>query len=721
MLDLGTAVGYLMLDTSGFRDGFKDADSQMKSFLDKSSSLQDRMGSLGGVMAGVGKNLTTFVTLPLIGAGAAMVSFAGDMESAMSQFSAQTGILTDDMSKYKDVMDEIYTSNYGESYQDVALAMATVVNLLGEMDPSNLQSVTESAIALRDTFGYDISESIRAVDTLMKNFGLTADEAFDFIVKGAQEGLDFSGEFLDSINEYSVQFKKIGFDANDMFSIFKAGAEGGAFNLDKASDAVKEFSIRVIDGSQTTAEGFAAIGLNADEMAQKFAAGGETAKQAWYETLDALMAIEDPVQQNIAGVALFGTMWEDLGPEVIFQMGSIRDEAIDTKGSMDALKEVKYDNLQSAISALGRSFQSLGAELGTYLIPKVEAVINFVDGLREKFDSLDPSVKEGIVNVGLVVAAIGPLLLIGGKLLTTVASIQTAVTTLGPMISGLIPAFSSLALPIAAVVAVIAALFVAWQTDFMGMRDTVAGFAEQVTQIISSFLSLLKLVWDENFLGIQDVVRVTFEVIVSYIQGALDIIQGIINLFTAIVKGDWKAAWMALIDILKAVFNTMFNVMDAIFGDLTDAIAGKAADFLSAGKELFNSLLDGMKSVWDSIYDWVTDKIDWLVDKITFWDNESKNFSGPYPSEGGRVSGSYAAGLDYVSRDMTVQVHEGESIWTKNQTTDFLNMMSSLMSGYGAGGDLNVNLVVDGRTLYRTTIHDFRTVDAETPQVKDDF
>ena len=110
---------------------------------------------------------------------------------------------------------------------------------------------------------------------------------------------------------------KVGLDADDMFKVFQKGAESGAFNLDKVGDAVKEFSIRAIDGSDTTIDGFKRIGLNADEMAAKFSAGGDTAKQAFQETIAALASMEDPLEQNTAGVDLFGTMWEDLGPEAV--------------------------------------------------------------------------------------------------------------------------------------------------------------------------------------------------------------------------------------------------------------------------------------------------------------------------------------------------------------------------------------------------------------------
>ncbi len=256
--------------------------------------------------------------------------------------------------------------------------MATVTQNLGEMSDEQLQSITESAFALRDTFEYDISESTRAAKAMMDNFGVSGDEAMSMIAAGAQNGLDYSGELIDSISEYSTQFAKVGLDADDMFKIFEKGAASGAWNLDKVGDAVKEFSIRAIDGSDSTAAGFTAIGLNADEMAAKFGQGGETAKKAFSDTLKALSSIEDPLEKDAAGVALFGTMWEDLGPEAVEALADIEDGAYDTYGALDDIKGVKYDDLGSMFEGLKRSVEMLVLPLGEMLIPVLSELIEEV-------------------------------------------------------------------------------------------------------------------------------------------------------------------------------------------------------------------------------------------------------------------------------------------------------------------------------------------------------
>lgn len=703
LFDLGSAVGYLLLDTSGFKKELGDAQNQLNTFFDKSSTAGQKFDALGKTMQSVGGTMTKYVTTPLIGAGTAFVSFASEADAAFSKFKSSVGDVTGDVERYRDVMESIYKNNYGESFEDIADSMATVKKYLGELDPTNMQKTTESALALRDTIGYDVQESIRTVDTLMKNFGLSAEEAFDYIVKGNQEGLDYSGEFLDTINEYSVQFKKVGFDAQDMFAILKEGADSGAWNLDKIGDAIKEFSIRSIDGSNTTIQGFEMLGLSADEMAKKFASGGDTAKDAFSEVIKALSDMDDPVQQSIAGVNLFGTMWEDLGPDVVTQLANIESGAVEMKGSMDKLKEVRYDNLQSAVEGLGRSLKSAGADLGEYLIPYVEKAIEIVNGLVDKFHALDEPTKEMIVNIGLVAAALGPALLVGGKVVSGISSIVSLVTTLGP-------ALTALTGPIGLVVAGISALAAAWATDFGGIRDKTKEIFDSISSIISSVMNIIKTIWETNFLGIREIATQAWEMIEQTFSDALDIIVDLFNVFESLFSGDWSQLWedveQLFSDVWDAIMNLLGGFLDLIidtiirigvrlwnaaeeaFNNVKDAFSQVWDDIVSwfedaledpigaildigsslydAGKDIFNSLWDGLESVWDSISDWVSDCVDWIVEKVKFWQDESAkvNRDGEF---GSKSSGSFASGLDYVPRTMNVTVHEGERILTKEE------------------------------------------------------
>ena len=63
----------------------------------------------------------------------------------------------------------------------------------------------------------------------------------------------------------------------------------------------------------------------------------------------------------------------------------------------------------------------------------------------------------------------------------------------------------------------------------------------------------------------------------------------------------------------------------------------------------------------------------------------------------GNRQGSYASGLDYVPRDMDVRVHEGESIWTKQETNELIEALKNK----GTSGDITVvsPIYLDGKKI----------------------
>lgn len=324
-----------------------------------------------------------------------IVSSAKDMvtsfEDANTKLQGQTGATAKEMSKYKDIMDEIYQGGYGEDIEGVADALAKVKQQAGDIDPSQLEEMTKYALDLEQTFGYDVSESIRTVNNLMKTFGISAEEAFDMIVSGAQDGLDQNGNLLDTFNEYGPKFRAIGLDAQDMYNALKSGAKSGIFDMDKLGDAVNEFSIRVLDGSDTTKDAFQRMGLDADDMADKFAQGGDTARDAFKQTIKSLQGLEDPLERNTVGVELFGSMWEDTGGEAILALGDIQDGVNNTKGAIQELDQVNSDNLNSKFTAIGRTIQT--DIVGTILEDAYPAVEKIVDFTADNIDKIIPLAK----------------------------------------------------------------------------------------------------------------------------------------------------------------------------------------------------------------------------------------------------------------------------------------------------------------------------------------
>ncbi len=385
-------------------------------------NLKDRFS---GVLKGAGKNSKKFVAelkqaekfvskieSSLIKAGKAAVAFGAvsigagiknfaDYDAAIRQVAASTGTSLKDMDALKKSMQSVYGANYGENWEDVGNSIATVQKYLGGTGES-IEEASKNALALRDTFGTDVIESMRSVDALMKNFGITSKEAFNLIGQGAQQNLDFSGELVDSINEYSSQVKKLGLSAEDMFGIFASGAENGAWNVDKIGDALKEFSIRSIDGSKTTQEGFTAIGKNANAMAQRFAIGGETARTAFFETIQGLKQMKDAVAQDAAGVALFGTMWEDLGKDVVLNMDKMGGAFDKNRQTMLEINKIKYSSFSKAVTGIGRQLSVAFIPIGETILPYLNQFANWLNvklpNIIETFSGMLPSYMDNIAS-----------------------------------------------------------------------------------------------------------------------------------------------------------------------------------------------------------------------------------------------------------------------------------------------------------------------------------
>ena len=203
------------------------------------------------------------------------------------------------------------------------------------------------------------------------------------IIQGTQAGLNKNGDMLDTINEYSTYFRKLGLDSSEMFNMLANGSEGGIFSVDKLGDTMKEFSTKVLDGSDITKEGFRAIGLDANTMTSAFGAGGDSAKQAFQQTISALSQMENPIQRNIAGANLFGTMWEDLGYDGVMALANMNGSVELTTDNLEELNRIKYDDATSALASLGRTINmGFAGVVGSAVDIATKNISNFTSGLQ---------------------------------------------------------------------------------------------------------------------------------------------------------------------------------------------------------------------------------------------------------------------------------------------------------------------------------------------------
>ena len=422
LLDIQKSIEQLGSTISGAADQMIDAFGDVEDGLDDTGDAALKTGDIikANLLSEAIKNGVQKLGDVLKDTASRAIEVAGGMDKGVRKIASATNASAEDMENLKDVIKAIYGDNFGESAEDIADSISKIKQNLGDLSDEELINITESAYALQDVFDYGIDESSRAVKAMMENFNVSAAEAYDYIARGAQNGLDYSGELLDNISEYSVQFKKMGLSASDMFTIFENGAQNGAWNLDKIGDSVKELAIRVIDGSDTSKQGFEALNFNTDDMAKKFAKGGDTARAAFQEVITALAAMDDPVAQNTAGINLMGTMWEDMGAQAVLALGDISDSAYDCSGALDGIKDVNYGSLTDSIDNVKRQIDLLIEPIGERLIPLIDEA---ADAVSEAADQGD--IQEIATSVAGFVSGTLTLLLKNIKL---IASAVTGVT-----------------------------------------------------------------------------------------------------------------------------------------------------------------------------------------------------------------------------------------------------------------------------------------------------
>lgn len=383
----------------GVEDTGKKAESiwkKLEGMSESAAELQDALANtvkqsaatIGKTFAVVGAGVTAVGTAT----AGVLVNLGNGYNKAVNQIGSATGATGKELKQLGQIAQNVYSHNFGDSLEDVADGISVVrqnTQLMGE----ELQAATEAGFALRDTFGYELSESARTASALMKNFGIDANKAYNIIATGAQKGADQNGDLLDTLNEYSTQYAALGLSADQFVNGLIAGAEAGVFSIDKVGDAVKEFNIRAKDGSKSTTSAFATLGLKASTTMQAFAKGGDTAQKTFFQVIEALEAMKDPVEKNQTAVALFGTQYEDLEKTVLPVLASMEDASKTTYDALGEINEIKHKDLGSALQGLKRTIE--GA-----LIPSASKIasgpmMSAMQELQKMANDLAKSIKAG--------------------------------------------------------------------------------------------------------------------------------------------------------------------------------------------------------------------------------------------------------------------------------------------------------------------------------------
>ena len=535
------------------------------------------------------------------------VNQATELDDAMAKFQAQTGASSNEMSKFKGIAREVWSNNFGENIEDVADMMGKVKQQMQGISDVDLKNVTEDLLTLRDTFGMDENETLRGAQQLMKQFGISSEEAFDLMATGAQNGLNKTDELGDNISEYSGKFKQAGYSADEYFQLMQNGLDGGAYNLDKVNDAINEVTNRIADG--TINDSLDMFNDKTQDVFKSWQEGGASEKKVINAIVEDIKNTTDAEEKRQKMAKAFGTMGEDFNSGFIESLTTVGNKYKDVEGAMDKVKEIANGGLKNALSGLGRAFLDSFTPIG-------ELITSILAGIVGLITVAIQGIQQGFAKVGDVISNV-------------LSKIDTSgITELTNQVSEVLaPAFDEVRKAIDEMKTALKPI----------AKDILSKIGSAIQNVVNQAQKILSVVGPPILAIIKKIIQTVvgmIPVITSILQVVGSVVSGIISFINTVIKfvGTAIATILGFImPIVQVVATIVANIWSVIL-TVTQNIWSKISEVVTAivgfVNNLFKTVSDVVGKVWSKIQDVmnkVRDKVQGVIDNINKYFNDVKS------------------------------------------------------------------------------------------------
>ena len=535
------------------------------------------------------------------------VNQAMELDDAMAKFQAQTGASSNEMNKFKNIARDVWSNNFGESVSDVADMMARVKQQMQGISDVDLKNVTEDLLTLRDTFGMDENETLRGAQQLMKQFGITSQEAFDLMATGAQNGLNKSDELGDNISEYSGKFAQAGYSAKEYFQLMQNGLDGGAYNLDKVNDAINEVTTRLVDG---TIEGaLDSFDTKTQDVFKAWQEGRATQKDVVNAIVEDISKTTNEQEKLNKSATAFGTMGEDFNSGFIQSLTTVGNKYKDVEGAMDKVKEIANGGLKNALSGLGRAFLDSFTPIGELITPILAGIIGLITVAIQ-------GIQQGFAKVGEIISSV-------------FGSIDTSgITNIVSQVSDVLaPAFDK-------VKGAIEQMKVALEPI---AKDILSKIIEVIQNIVNQAQKILTVVGPPILAIIQNIISVITEmipVITSILTVVGSVVSGIISFISTVITYVGTAIAtilgfiMPIVEIIATIVANIWSLILTVATNIWSKVSEVVTAIIEFVTNLFKSISDIINKIWSKIQEVmgkVGNKVKGVIDDINKYFNDVKS------------------------------------------------------------------------------------------------
>ena len=661
-----TAYGENSVEVMQLETKLNEAKTTVKQFSDSLENIESGGDSAADGMENLGKKIDAntlmegaealqAVSDKLLEIGTAAFDSALSFADAQIDMQSNLGLTNDEAVELAGVMEDVYKRGVVESVEEATEAVKATYAAFGYLNALELSDLTDQIVTLAKRTGTDVVENVNAASKMMGAFKITEEEAFDLMAAGFQNGLNSSGDFLDTLNEYSPHFAAAGFSANEMLQIIENGMLNGSMNTDKAADAVKELQIRMGDGSFEKIMG--SFSGETQGMFEQWKNGQATVSDV-ATSISGDLAKMTPTEQQ-AALSILSSQFEDLGVDGAAALFNVGDSFDVVNGKMDEMaQKTPSEEFQASLRDLQTELLPLGQKLVEIAQDVLPKVIEAVGKLKEWFDNMAEPMKTFITALGGVSAVVvvlspviatvvagfiafgstmGIVLAAVAGVILVIAGIITAIKNWGAISDWLKEKFASFGIDLDSVFQSVKAVIesvvqavsdfvmnvwgqmVAWWNEnnelIRATIDTVWGYiSEKVQNILNVIVPAIQAAWDT----IKMVTQTVWELIKGVIQIALDVVLGVVKTAMQIINGNWTGAWNTIKGTVSSVWETIKSTVANAFSAISSNIGNVMSGISTTVTNAWNTIKSGISNAINGAKDAVSSAIGTIKSIMNF-------------------------------------------------------------------------------------------------------
>jgi Phage-related minor tail protein len=634
-----------------YKQTLQSVESGNESAGGSTKGLGDKFDDLGNSVEEVGSNVKAGVLIEaadqlseigdkITEIGEAAKDFALETDESYGKLYANTNLSGQALENLKGVAQDVFKSGVTDSIDEATEATAVMKQAFGDLDNISLANLTSQVMSLSERTGTDVQENVKGTQQLMNAFGLDSKKAFDLVADGYKNGLNSSGDFMDTLNEYAPLFQQAGFSAQDMLSIMQNGLKNGAMNTDKVADAVKELQIRLGDGSfEANMETFSSA---TQETFKKWQAGKATVADVAQSIQNDLNKMS-PSEQQVALSAL-SSQFEDLGIKAGTSLFNIGTEFDNVSGKLDeATQKTQAQEWQAALNDIKAALLPIGTDILNTLRP----VLDFIGKMMDGFNKLPGPIKTFVESFGGLIAVVTILTPIIASIAALFVMFSSTIGIVVAVIVGVITVISGIIVAIKNWGAITDWLTQKWN-DFSkwlgnlwnGIKEITENVWNSITEFLSDLWSSIVDTATAIFTPIINIITVIFMTIQSVLEGIWLVITSLLKTYWNMIVSLATVIFTPIIEFFSGIWNSISTKLSEVWSYISEALMNGWNSIVSMASTIFTPIVTFMEGVWNSISNATVSIWSTVTAFLSgVWDNIKNVASGIFNAISSTISG----------------------------------------------------------------------------------